>query len=447
MADTSVDFFGVRMRSPFGIAALAKSSIGEIKARKHAEMLMESVKAGGGHVTTHYICPELMKDYPKGKEPLIKWGMLTDESPAGDLKYLFLSADEHTIMGRKDSGMEMLKYLKDMVPPDVPIVANIIGPGSDAQAWADHAREFEDAGADIIELDPSCAITAFHLETEWAVAPQEEGFPVNVAADEIDVMVDILKAVTRKVKIPVGFKMSPETGWPRMIYLAKATYDAGAKFISCTNAPYTFSPIDIYNNGRPLHSAFLYAPHNMWVAAIGSGRAIGRKCTAAIKTFVPQMHVNGITGIMKPEHVIEYIMLGATFCQISSGLMWYGMDIFRRCQKFLEKFMDDQGYETIDDMRGAALKHTAKTAEEFNYRYGELVAIADHSKCTGCGRCMNTICFANYKKGNKAYVDEESCAGCGLCCYICPAGARTLIERDVPKKLDLAAAYEKLKGE
>jgi len=441
MADLSVDICGVKMRNPIGAAALANSYTSAVGPKEHAEKILESVEAGAGHCSTHYICPELMKDYPKGKEPMMRWGMATDDAPKGDMKYLFLTADEHTIMGRKDKGLEVLKYLKDGVPKDVPVIANIIGPGSDAKAWAEHAKIFEDAGADIIELDPSCSITAFHTETEWAVAAKEEGFPVNVAADEIDVMTEIVRETKKLVKIPVGFKMSPETGWPRMIYLAKSTLDAGCNFISCTNAPYGFSPFDIYNNGRPMQSMFPYVNKNVWVALIGYGRAIGRKCTAAIKTFVPEMQVNGITGIMKPEHVVDYMMLGASFCQISSGLMWYGADIFKRSVNFLEKFMDGQGYGTIEDLKGLALKHTAKTTEEFDWMTGKLVAETDYSKCNGCGRCVGTICYASYMQGNKAMVKEDACTGCALCQHICPTGAKMIVRRETPRKIDFASEY------
>jgi dihydroorotate dehydrogenase len=76
-----------------------------------------------------------------------------------------------------------------------------------------------------------------------------EGLPPISIAD-IDIAVKIVRECASSCKVPVGYKQSPESGWPRMAYMAKKCKDAGAKFVSCTNAVIGLPQIDIYNGGR-----------------------------------------------------------------------------------------------------------------------------------------------------------------------------------------------------
>jgi len=45
-------------------------------------------------------------------------------------------------------------------------------------------------------------------------------------------------------------------------------------------------------------------------------------------------------------------------------------------------------------------------------------------KCTGCGRCTNSICFVNaiQLEDNRARISEQ-CRGCGRCVQVCPHNA------------------------
>lgn len=440
MADLSTKFCGRKVKSPLGVAALANYGGAEMaNPRTRVDAYLRCVEQGAGFVTMSYTCIENQKLYPKGKEPLFVWGMNNDGGLPkwGDQKYIIGAADEHAVMARKDEVLEQIRLLKKELPQDVLIKADAIGPGIEFDTWASHALEFQQAGVDLIELDVSCTLTGIHLETEWAVAAYP-GLPTEQMSNVPEALSQMLRKVKEKVTVPFGFKISPEAGFPKFITIARAAYDAGASFITCTNAPATFNPIDIYNDGRPLRSHWPY-DSNTLVFTSGQGRAQGRRDVSMIKMFVPEIEPVGITGLQRPEDVVDYLMLGAQVCESCAGLLYQGDHFFRRCNTWLSRYMDQMKYESIDQFRSAALKHF-KWYDDFDFEYGEKFAVTDSDKCNGCKNCIS-MCTANYSKGDKIFVDPEKCAGCALCSFICPQNARSMVLRNTPKELDLAKKY------
>lgn len=434
-------FAGLTMRTPVSIAPHSSEGPSSItSAEKVLDRLMGYVERGASKVGIQYTCPEDLKTYPKGKEDLLRWGYTVDSSPlAKDFRYLFIMGDEAACMGRKDVGLKVTEMLKKRVPEGVVVMADVVG-REDPESWAAIAKEFEQAGADCIELDTSCPMYAAHCETAWA-ALLKEGFPAQQIADCEDSIYAMVDACAKILKVPFGWKMTPETGWPRFLYLAKESTRRGASWVTCTNNPLIVSPIDIYSDGKPDQKLFPGATANCLPGAVGYGRAIGRKFVAAIRTWVPEAEIIGITGITKPEYAVEYLMLGASIVELASGIFFYGQDFIKRVVTFIERFMDDQGYNSVDELRGRALKHFEWDASKYDFKYGQLVAKIDKSTCIGCKFCGGNVCYAithDPNDENKASVDETICAGCGLCVCVCPVNAATLVGRKKPKELDLA---------
>lgn len=411
-------FCGKEIRSPFGSAALAMSSPSAASATRYADRLLRWIDYGAGIVSTLFVLDESLKDYPTGKEPTFLWGCCRRK----EHNFLYVQADMNCIVGRLEEGLEIIRIVKGKSPPGVLVQANIIVRSTDPIAWAEHARLFEEAGADLIELDTSCSI--------WI------GGDVCLLSDRPEDVSAVIREITRRVKIPVGIKMTPETGYPRFLHVAKAVRDAGGKFVSCANAAVGVNQIDIYNRGRPDKDAYPMTK-NQFVALIGASRQITRKQVVGIKLAIPDLEVVGITGILKPEDVIEYIMLGAQITELSSGLMFYGGKYIRKVKDFLENFMNEQGYESIEDFRGLALKEFETDSARIDYGFGKRLAVTDKIKCTGCGFCAESQCYASRLQDGIAVVDPEECTGCGLCVHICPQEARTMVIRGTPRPIGI----------
>ncbi len=63
----------------------------------------------------------------------------------------------------------------------------------------------------------------------------------------------------------------------------------------------------------------------------------------------------GVGGIMSFREIVEYIMLGATTVQSCTAVMWNGYSAITKMIKDLNDWMDEKGYQSLDEIRGIAL--------------------------------------------------------------------------------------------
>jgi dihydropyrimidine dehydrogenase (NAD+) subunit PreA len=230
----------------------------------------------------------------------------------------------------------------------------------------------------------------------------------------------IVRGVKKAVGTPVVAKMTPEVGYPHLLSVAKAIVDAGADGITCINAPISVCPPDIYRRGRPRYAGtenFAFGgTYGPW------DRFLAYKFIAAICRHF-DIDVSGVGGAVDPEHVVEFLMLGAKTVQLSSGIIWRGHRLIGRTLRFLQDFTDEQGYESVEQLSGLSQDFLVDLDD---VRFEPSRSFLDPSRCTGCGICVEGICAAidwhpEYERLPE--VNEELCVGCGMCSVICPQGA------------------------
>jgi dihydropyrimidine dehydrogenase (NAD+) subunit PreA len=96
--------------------------------------------------------------------------------------------------------------------------------------------------------------------------------------------------------------------------------------------------------------------------------------------------------------------------------MCYGYSWLEKQVDGLDKFMDEKGYKTINDMLGiatdACIEYSEMPAEK---------ATVDQEMCINCGMCLKACFSKAMQQGEeKAFVQEENCVGCGGCYSVCP---------------------------
>jgi len=425
MVSLSVEFAGVKMRCPIGVAPLALMSPASIVPERYAEKLMTYVNMGVGYVYTPVTCAEL--EHPKEMLPTTRWKKI--ETRGFGREGLLFVQDADRVQWRIKPSVKLIRILKEKVPEGVAVIGDILGPGSDPDGWAEHAKRIEEAGADLIELDVSCECPLAEtgvVDVYLAKAHKLPRIAGLIIGDSLELLEPIVRAVVKAVKVPIGIKLSAETGFPRLVSFAKVIKDSGAKWITAINNPVTVCPPDIYNEGKP---TWPYLDSNMFLGTSGPwDRYSCYRNMAAISIYCPGIDLAGVGGLVIPEHHIEAMMLGAKITELSSGLIWGGTDILKQTIAFLNRYMRDHGYETPEDFRGLALKYF-KPIKEVDWKIGRLIAVTDYEKCDGCGTCAKNVCFATYMKGGKARVIEEECTGCALCEAICPKGARKVVPK------------------
>lgn len=209
---------------------------------------------------------------------------------------------------------------------------------------------------------------------------------------------------------------------------ARAAEAAGADAIASINTLNSLPGIDIHTfvpypsvDGR---SAF----QGLSGAAV---KPVALRTVAQIAKAV-NIPVSGIGGIYNWRDAVEFILAGASSLQVCSAVMHHGYRIINDLTAGLLNYMEEMGFETINDFCGKALPHIFRH-NDLSRAY-KLYSQADPEKCVGCGRCVAVCADSAYSaihldENRKAIVDKDKCDGCGLCTQICPVGCMTMQHR------------------
>lgn len=240
-------------------------------------------------------------------------------------------------------------------------------------------------------------------------------FSLHYVGTDYKPILKIAKALRESVDVPIFPKLSPHITNP--IEFSKELERVGVNGIVAIN---TYGPclhIDI-ETGRP---------------ALGSESGYGWMSGAALKPLAiryvadvakaVKIPVIGCGGIMKGTDAVEHIMAGASAVQICTGAILHGPSIYGKVANEIDQFMQVHGYDSLEDMRGIALKHMPEKA--IMKMDPPLVNAA---LCTNCRLCQRicpyeaiTVEEIRSKKFSVA-IDKDKCYQCGLCVSLCPSG-------------------------
>ena len=134
--------------------------------------------------------------------------------------------------------------------------------------------------------------------------------------------------------------------------------------------------------------------------------------------------LSGIGGIETWVDALEYILLGSSTIQVTTGIIHYGYGIVEDMIEGITDFMVEKEICKMEDLVGRALPNL-KTTDKFDLkRQGR--AEYNLEKCVGCGQCY-TVCkdaggFALEWDGVKRrpVLDENKCLSCMICSFVCP---------------------------
>ena len=92
--------------------------------------------------------------------------------------------------------------------------------------------------------------------------------------------------------------------------------------------------------------------------------------------------------------------------------------------------MDENGYETLADLRGIALKYIVTPGE---VDYIPMLPEIDLEKCNGCGLCAapgHCECI-EIRDGKAVLVNPTDCYSCAVCYFLCTREAITMKEAPI----------------
>ncbi|NHI90721.1 MAG: 4Fe-4S dicluster domain-containing protein [Candidatus Thorarchaeota archaeon] len=219
--------------------------------------------------------------------------------------------------------------------------------------------------------------------------------------------VEIAKALREVVDVPIFAKISPKVD---VVEVAKSleTHVDGIVGIN------TYGPclrIDI-ETGKPMLGS---SDGFGWMSGT-SLKPIAIRCIADIARAV-KIPVIGVGGVSSGADVIEFTMVGAQAVQVCTAAILEGSTVYGRIAQETTAWLNNHGYDSLDDIRGIALRHMDGSAKLIP------PPAVDMEKCTLCGLCPKSCVYGAItvdKKRNLFEIDKDLCEACGMCISVCP---------------------------
>lgn len=386
--DLSVKFCGVSFPNPFILSSSPVSN--------NAEMISRAFDAGWGGVA--------YKTLVTDRIPIIHPSPRMHGCNYGEKLLVGLQNVEQTTDRGLKPNLRDISYLKKHYPKHV-VMVSIMGFAN--QEWADLAIACTDAGADMLELNFSCP----HMAVEGS------GAKVGQANDLVRKFTSTARSVT---KLPLVAKLTPNVA--DMNEPAMAAKIGGADGISAINTVAGLSEVDLDN--------FIPKPDVFGKGAISgySGPAIKpiglRFITQLAKNKELGLPLSGIGGIETWVDALEYILLGASTVQATTGIIHYGYRIVEDMIEGLSDYMAQRQIRRVSDLVGKAAANVHETSDFDVRRQG--VTRYDLDRCVGCGQCYIVCRDAGGsalkwdKKKRRPVLTEDKCLSCMVCSFVCP---------------------------
>lgn len=294
--------------------------------------------------------------------------------------------------------------------------SDIVGGGSWETGWAEQAGEVKRAGADAIEL---------HFNTPGVAVAKDRIFDYHqLLRHSIEL---VRKAVP---EMPVMAKLAMEScDVLTSIRIAEAAGAAAAGPTARWKAFY-FDLDWRTTQARP-----------------GAGYG-GTQATPLVCYSIAEARTNGMCipmygggGVFSFDQAARIIMAGSQAVQLGALACSGGVGACKKVIADLERFMDDNGYRTMDNLCGDALKlfrMPNSVAAERQKRLGDAYQEAQAADCCiGCGRCVDVCWHDGIRINDRRAEKTERCIGCGYCFQVCPVKAL-----HVEKEQILASVFE-----
>ncbi len=389
-AALETDICGVRLENPFLLSSSVVSSTYDMCAR--------AFEAGWAGAAFKTICAF----------------DIHEASP----RYAAIKGEGGTLIGFKNieqlsdhsvpENMATFRRLKKDYPKKV-IVASLMG--RDDKEWEDLARQCEENGADVIELNFSCPNMI-------------DGVLGSAIGQSPELVKRFTAAARRGAKIPILAKLTPNVA--DMNPTAEAAMRGGASGISAINTIKSVMGINPHT--------YISSPAVHGMSAVGgySGtvvRPIALRFIAemASNPALSGMYISGMGGVETWVDALEFLLMGASSIQITTAVMQYGYRIIDDLKSGLNYYLKEKGIKNVREIVGEGLEFVSESTDVLE-RDTIVYPKFDRNVCIGCGRCEISCADGGHQairlnEKRSPVLDPKKCVGCHLCVLVCPMGA------------------------
>ena len=315
--DLTTKYLGLTLKSPFVPSASPLS--------RSIEMAREMEDSGAAAIIMYSLFEEALTADTENAARFLSH-QDTGFAEAGS----FLP-DFHDYEHGLDVYLNNLRRLKEAL--DIPVIASLNGvtPGG----WIEHARELEQAGADALELN------VYYIAAD-----------INQSGSDVEARyLTLLGDLKQHINIPINMKLSPS--FSSLGHFVRQLETAGAQGVSLFNRFYQPDiNIDSLRLQPSLHpsTSFEALLAMRWIALLYGRTGLSLGATSGIHT---------------PEDAIKLLLAGADVVHLCSALLTKGPGHLRNILNGLEDWMEEQGFETVEEMRGRVSALSVPNPSEF----------------------------------------------------------------------------------
>ncbi len=227
--------------------------------------------------------------------------------------------DWHEFSTGLDQYLESLSKLKASL--DIPVIASLNGvtPGG----WIEHAKQLEQAGADALELN------VYYIAAD-----------INQSGQQVeDRYVELLKQLKGQINIPVNMKLS--SSFSSVGNMVRRLAGEGADGVALFNRFYQPDiNVDTLRLQPSLHPS------------TSAEALLAMRWVAILYGRIENLSIGATGGIHTAEDVIKLLLAGADVVHLCSVLLKKGAAEIQTLLTGLEQWMEDNGFESVSDMRG-----------------------------------------------------------------------------------------------
>jgi len=315
--DLSTTYLGKKLSSPLVVSANPLS--------EKLDNIKRMEEAGAGAVVLYSLFEEQLRQEELSLDHHMTYGT---ESFAEALTYFPEPVAYHTT---SDAYLEHIRQAKETV--DIPIIASLNG--STAGGWTTFAEKIQEAGADALELN------LYSIPSD-----------PKTTAEEIEVnYLTTVQWVKTALKIPVAVKLSPF-----FTNLANFAAKLDAQNVDALVLFNRFYQPDIdLENQMVYPHLILSTSHDLrlplrWIAML-HGRI--------------KADLAATSGIHKGRDAIKALMAGANVTMMASVLLARGIDYLENIEKEMREWMNENEYESVEQMRGSVSQIHCENPSEF----------------------------------------------------------------------------------
>ena len=242
--------------------------------------------------------------------------------------------------------------------PDIVLFSNITYTGEDIEGWVKLAKQCEDAGAQITELNMGCPNMSFNVE----MSGDDQGGPKTGASLGCNAVAaaEIVKAVKENTTVPVFLKLCPEGAQIR--HVAKAAFEAGADCVGSNANRLAITPLDLDHPAMSTNmlqkELGLSCMSGKWVLPLAK-----RDCYEIRRMVGPEPYVFACGGVTEWRDAVEMAMCGADLVGICTATLMYGFGFMPEFLHHVKQYMTQHGYRTFRDMRDVVVKELKSAPE------------------------------------------------------------------------------------